>query len=314
MGRLAGIAIGAGVASALLFIVSATASLAAVALAYLTPLPVIIAAMGFGHRTGLAAALIGGGAIALVLGALPGVIFLALLGLPTWWLSYLCLLARPLPQGGAEWYPVSTVVLWTAILSAAPVLVAGLLLLVRFGGYEATIDGLAARLAAIFDGRDLPGGLSYDGLVRMAPLAIAASTVLMLSFNLWLGGRIVLLSHRLARPWPVLADAIRLPRGVAVALAALLAAAFLPGPLGLAAEVAGAALGMVFVFEGLAATHVLTRGLSGRRMILGGVYAAVFVLMPYPLVALALIGCLDCLFALRSRRAAPPPQHPTTRS
>ena len=314
MGRIAGIAVGAGVASALLFIVSATASLVAVVLAYLTPLPVIITAMGFGHKTGLAAAVVGGGTIALVLGPLPGVIFLALLGLPAWWLSYLCLLARPLPQGEAEWYPVSTVILWIAILSAAPVLVAGLLLLVRFGGFDATIGALGAWLAAIFDGRDLPGGLSYESLVRMAPVVMAASTVLMLTFNLWLGGRIVLLSHLLARPWPVLADAVRLHRGAALGLAALLAAAVLPGPLGLAAQVGGAALGMAFVFEGLAATHVLTRGLAGRRLILGGVYAAVFVLMPYPLVALALIGCLDCLFALRSRMAARPPHSPTKRS
>ena len=61
--KLIGIALGAGVTSALLFTVTATASSAGLLLAYLAPLPLMIAGLGFSHLAGALAALIGGGTV-----------------------------------------------------------------------------------------------------------------------------------------------------------------------------------------------------------------------------------------------------------
>ena len=83
--KLIGIALGAGVTSALLFTVTATASSAGLLLAYLAPLPLMIAGLGFSHLAGVLAALIGGGTVGLALGPIPGVVFLVLLGLPAWY-------------------------------------------------------------------------------------------------------------------------------------------------------------------------------------------------------------------------------------
>jgi hypothetical protein len=94
-----------------------------------------------------------------------------------------------------------------------------------------------------------------------------------------------------------------MPRPAAAALAVLVAGSFLPDPYGLAFAAMAAALGMVFVFEGLATAHVLTRGLSARGAILGAIYLVTVFVMPWPLFALALLGCIDCLVP-RLRRGA----------
>ena len=329
MVRHTGLGVGAGVASAMLFIVSASASLAAMTLAYLTPLPIIIAALGFGHISGVVAAIVGSVSVGLLLGPVPGCVFLAIMGLPAWWLAYLCLLARsqtqqrrdramepPAPGGGQagpaagaapEWYPISVVMTWIALIAAGAVLLVGVLLMTRFGGFEPTVSSLAVRLSIALGDRDAIGGFSMTDLVLTVPVVMAASIVLMLSFNLWLGGRVVLMSQRLPRPWPVLADNLRLPKRAVAVMGGLLLTALLPDPVGLAARVVAAALGMTFVFEGLATAHVLTRGLMARRLILASIYAAVVLLMPYPLIALALIGCIDSIFALRGKTLTHPP-------
>ena len=306
MGKLIGIALGAGVTSALLFTVTSTGSSAALVLAYLAPLPLMIAGLGFTHMAGGLAALVGGGTVGIALGPMAGLIFLVILGLPAWYLARIAMLGRPGlgdgTVGGApaiEWFPVAQLILRISALAAGPVLLACLIVVWRFGGYPQALTALSARLSALFGRDTLPGDFNFVDLVRIAPVAMAASSVVMLSFNLWLAGRVVRISERLSRPWPNLPDSIRLPRPTVAVFAALLVGILLPGPVGLAAAVLAAALGMAFVFEGLAAAHVLTRGFSARRATLAAIYLTVVFLMPWPLFALVLLGCIDCLASLR---------------
>src|SRR6478672_10182943 len=83
------IAIGAGLASALLFFIPVKGTTAAMALALLGPLPIMIAGLGFGARVGFAAAAAGTLAISLALDPLLGAFFAASLGLPAFWLAAL---------------------------------------------------------------------------------------------------------------------------------------------------------------------------------------------------------------------------------
>lgn len=309
MMKTLGIALGAGVTSAVMFAVVTTASPAAIVFLYLAPLPVMIAGLGFTHPAGVAAALIGGGTVGLALGPVAGLLFLVALGLPAWYLARLAVLGRPLAAPAAtgappvEWYPVAPLLLRLAALATAPVLLAGLAVIWRFGGYDAAVVAVAARLAAVLSREPLPGDIRYADFVRYAPVMIAASGAVMLSGNLWLAGRAVAISDRLPRPWPDLPDAVRLPRPAAGALAVLAAASFLPDPFGLAAAVMAAALAVVFVFEGLATVHVVTRGLSARGAILGAVYLSTVFVIPWPLLALVVLGCTDCLVPGLRRRA-----------
>jgi hypothetical protein len=86
---------------------------------------------------------------------------------------------------------------------------------------------------------------------------------------------------------------------------------FLDGAFALAAATVAAAFAMAFALQGLAAAHVLTRGFSARRAILAAIYLVTIFAMPWPLVALTLLGLVDCLFSLRFRRIPKPPNNPT---
>ena len=317
MQKQAGVALGAGLASALLFVVSAKGTTAAALIAYFTALPIIIAALGFGHLSGLAGVLLGGGAVAVGLGPVLAVFFALCFALPGWWLAYLAQLARPAETAVAAvppplvWYPVGRLVTWAAALAAAAVLALGGVVLWRYGGYEHASQALSNRLA---DALDAGPSSERSALVfvRVLPLAMAASLFLMLCVNLWLGARVARVSQRLSRPWPNVPDGLLLPPAAAGVFIVSLAPTLFGGLAGTACGVVAAALGLAFAMQGLAAAHVLTRGFGGRGSILALIYV-VTVAIPVAIVALTLIGLVDCLFSLRNRRPpAPPKPMPTS--
>ena len=124
------IAMAAGCASALMFASIISGALISLLLFYLAPLPLMVAAIGWGPLC----ATIGGIAAATVLGAIFGlpycIAFAVAVALPAWWLGHLALLGRPIANGvpsgdGAapvapvlEWYPVGRILLWIAGFAA----------------------------------------------------------------------------------------------------------------------------------------------------------------------------------------------------
>src|ERR1043166_3413005 len=121
------IGIAAGAAAALLFASVVSGSFLSVALFYRAPLPLLIAALGWGPVAGLVAAIAAAASLAAVFGPFLFVAFLLGVGLPAWWLGYLALLARPVATAAGEaleWYPVGRLVVWAAILGALVVVVA----------------------------------------------------------------------------------------------------------------------------------------------------------------------------------------------
>src|SRR4051794_38678674 len=95
------IALAAGIASALMFASIISGALISLLLFYLAPLPLMVAALGWGPI----AATIGGIAAACGLGAMFGlpycVAFVLTVALPAWWLGHLALLGRTLPNAAA---------------------------------------------------------------------------------------------------------------------------------------------------------------------------------------------------------------------
>src|SRR4030081_3883705 len=110
------IALAAGCASALMFASIISGALISLLLLYLAPLPLMVAALGWGALS----AAIGGIAAATGLGIIFGlpycIAFTVAAALPAWWLGHLALLGRPMthqaPSGGGvlhaapelEWY------------------------------------------------------------------------------------------------------------------------------------------------------------------------------------------------------------------
>ncbi len=78
------VAIGAGCAAALLFAVSAQSSILAMALAYLAPLPIMIATLGWGLDAGAIAAAISIAVLAVVAEPVSALVFAASVAAPAW--------------------------------------------------------------------------------------------------------------------------------------------------------------------------------------------------------------------------------------
>jgi len=309
--------IGAGLVSALLTAVIVKATPLAAMLYLLAPIPVLIVSLGWDHRSGLVAALVGGLAIALFLSPLSGLGFAVITALPAWWLAYLALLGRPGADGTMEWYPVGRLLAWLAGTAALTIIAAGL---ISTGGDYAAFNQNAREVSEAFVNAQFtttgPGALDAETreqlvsiFARLTPFLSAQGFTTVLALYLWAAARIVQASKRLPRPWPPVPELV-MPRSAALILAgALVLAAFdgFPGALGMA--LSGAFL-MAFSLQGLAAIHDRTRGKSGRSFLLSALYVLIFVTQGILMVALALFGIADSAFGLRRRfgtRPNPPP-------
>lgn len=302
MMQIALIAIGAGTAAALLFASVASGSIFATFLFYLAPLPIMIAGLGWSHWAGLIAALGAASALGAILGFYFFAAFLVGAGIPAWWLAYLALLARPVPPGGVEWYPIGRLALWAAILGTAVVLIA----IPNFGTDKESVQaGLrsAFERAMRLPDAGAPGRADIERLIDLfvaaIPPAAAVLTTLLNVINLWLAGRIVRVSGRLRRPWPDLTT-LSLPPYAPWLLAAAVAGSFLPDLFGLLSGVLAASLLMIFAILGFAVLHAITRGMGNRGLALAGAYAAV-VVFGWPVLGMALLGLAEMAFNLRGR-------------
>ena len=307
------IALAAGCASALMFASIISGALISLLLFYLAPLPLMVAALGWGPLS----ATIGGIAAATVLGAIFGlpycIAFAVAIALPAWWLGHLALLGRPLAAGTAppndaaalEWYPVGRILLWIAIF--ATITTAATLL--TLGSDGPTIRStMRASLAHILESAEVaPTDRRIDALVIIAPAAAAIVAMMTLTLNLWLAAKITATSGRLHRPWPDLKSAA-LPPLTLAALCAAIAFCFSGGLLAILAQIASAALLIAYALTGFAALHTLTLALKNRALWLGCVYA-IMAVFGWPVLAMVALGLADAVFGLRQRylRGRPPP-------
>ena len=301
------VGIAGGIASALLFAAVLGGGALATPLFSLSPLPVAIAALGWGTLPGLVAAAVAAGIAAVALSPLVGLVFaLAAVG-PMAWYGHLCGLAREGEDGTLEWYPLWRV--FTAMVVATPVtlVLVGYLLGISV---EDAAAGLADAL--IEAGLEGPAGepvVRDDVLaatrfyVRLMPVTLTMLWLTLMVFNLWLAGRIVRRSDRLRRPWEPLPAAPGLPAALALAFPVALLAAFGEGALALSAGAVAGGVAMGFALVGFATVHVLTAGNPARGLLLGTLYAATFV-FSIPLVPLALLGVADSVLGIRRRRLA----------
>jgi len=318
------IALIAGAASALMFASIVSGALISLVLFYLAPLPLMVAAIGWGPLC----ASVGGIAAAIGLGALFGlpycIAFAVTVALPAWWLGHLVLLSRPVSAAAPasateppvepelEWYPVGRLLLWIAGFATLTTIAA----LLTLGTDAETITGMLKRgLMRILRSTDpqtsSETGQFVDALVRIAPAAATIVAMMTLTLNLWLSAKVTATSGRLRRPWPDLMTA-ELPPMTLVALCVALAFCFTGGLLAIVAQITTAALMMGYALTGFAVLHTLTLALKSRTFWLGSTYAVV-VVFGWPVIAMIILGLADAVFGFRERflRSRQPPPLPT---
>jgi len=314
------IAIAAGCASALMFASIISGALISLLLFYLAPLPLMVAALGWGPIS----ATIGGMTAATGLGAIFGlpycIAFAVTIALPAWWLGHLALLGRAVTNGASsgngaspiapalEWYPVGRILLWISGFAALTTMAA----LLTLGTDAAAITGAMRRgLLRIIGPRDAASTGEteqwIDALVTIAPAAAAIVAIMTLTLNLWLAARITATSGRLHRPWPDLKSA-DLPPMTLAALCVAVAFCFTGGLLAILAQIVTAALMMAYALTGFAVLHTLTLALKSRVLWLSGIYAIV-VVFGWPVLAIVVLGLADAVFGIRQRylQGRPPP-------
>jgi len=317
------IAMAAGCASALMFASIISGALASLLLFYLAPLPLMVAALGWGPLS----ATFGGIAAATGLGAifsLPYCIaFTIMVALPAWWLGHLSLLGRPIDNGtlsgtgtasaapDLEWYPVGRILLWISGFSTLITMGALLTLGTDAKAITDTLRQGLQQIIPIIGRRDADPtgetGQLIDALVTTAPVASVVVTMTTLTVNLWLSAKITATSGRLRRPWPNLKGTM-LPPMTLAALCLAIAACGAGGLVAILAQIVTATLVTAYAFVGFAVFHTLTLTSKSRALWIGGAYTIVVVFI-WPIVAMAALGLADTLFGIRQRylRSRPPP-------
>jgi hypothetical protein len=312
MMQLGLIGVGAGAAAALLFASVTSGSYLSVILFYLAPLPLMIAGLGWSPLAALIGGLFGTVVLAGLFGGLFFLGFLAIVGIPSWWLTRLALLARPVPSGdntsALEWYPPGMLVVWSALIGAGLVLIAMPMIGSDAESFQhGMVEILSRMLRSEMAGR--PGGIAgTDNLQRMLnflalviPSASAVLATLINLVNLWLAGRIVRFSSRLVRPWPQLSE-MTFPVWVSALLAVAIAVTFAGGLIAIAAGVLAASLLIAYAVLGFAVLHEITRGLNSRPFVIGGVYVSVLI-FGWPMLLLFLLGLAETGLGVRARFA-----------
>jgi len=308
----------AGLVSALLFVSAASSAIAAVLLVYITPLPLMIAGLGWGVRAGVIGLGVGMLAAAATFSINVALTYGLMLAGPAALLVYLALLSRPDPRGpnSLAWYPPGRLIAWAAIMAGAIGGGSAIVLAAGTGDYDSSIRQLfdETLLPALRQGEQ---ELSEDQIANtvqfmaaILPGAVAAVWLLIMLINVWLGGKIASVSGRLIRPWPTLSD-IEYPRFLPIAfLLALLGTLFAGLTAAVAAAFTGAFL-LAYLIMGLVVVHVLTRGSTFQPLILIVLYVGI-VLVGWLALVVALLGVAEPLLRLRQRvrqgggRSGPP--------
>lgn len=306
------IGLGAGAAAALLFASVLSGSLLSVVLFYLAPLPILIAGIGWSHWAALIASFFAAATLAAIFGGFLFVAFIIGIGLPAWWLAYLALLARPLPNStDLEWYPAGRIVVWAALFG-------GIIVVATIPSFGWTLESFNATLRAslekLFRAQmrtptgtplEIPGADTQrllDLLVLVTPLGIAVVSTVINLVNVWLAAKVVKVSGRLRRPWPDLPQMQFAPYTPAL-LATSIAGSFLPGLAGLVGGIFAVSLLAAYAVLGFAVLHAITVGIGARALILGVAYLAASAIY-WVTFGVALIGLADTVFDIRGRMSA----------
>lgn len=308
------ISIGAGLASALLFLSTATGSVLAMALLFVVVLPSFIAGLGWGNGAALTAVLTATIIIGVLLGPASGAVYLAVLGAPVAMLTYLALLAREAPPedqkaesaaAALQWYPPGHLVAWAAVLAggAAAMTIPAL-------GFDAETYQKTARtyFSNAFLGPQAENAPpaqkeQFDGLINLFVVVLPASSAMVwmgvMLTNLWSAQKILETSGRAIRPSPALMT-ITYPAQFPLGFVASLIGTFLPGIGSIVATGFTGAFLLAYILMGLAVCHALARQYPFSGLLLSVLYLAMF-FIGWIALLVAIMGLGEPVMKLRER-------------
>jgi len=299
-GTSIGVGILAGLAAALMSAGVIVQSGMAMFLYFLTPLPIFIAALGWGTAAGLVSAVVATIAVALVAAPMAALLVALTSIVPAATGAYLAGLARPAEEMGGPadtlvWYPLPDIIFRLALMVAASFIIIGII--IGFGEdlarqvADAIVTSVSQANPEFTASAEMRDNLATFMVVAL-PAIQPATCLIVLIANLYLALRLTALSGRLRRPrddWPA---TLRMPRTALAALAVCLVVAFIGGGIGHAAAAVAGALSAGFLLAGFAMMHYRTRGAPWRPFALWLAYLAV-VLFAFVLFLFLIAGLFD---------------------
>ena len=311
MAKEIGIAIGGGAAGALLYLATFLGGPAGMMLAYLAPLPLFAAGLGFGAIAGLVAAVAATVLVAAASAGPFGLAFAMIYAVPAAGLVRLALRRGPdAPGSEAEsedgWYPPGRLLAWLVIYGCG--LFAALALVSGEDAIAEMVGWVAEKMGEVLSASGDPQATTetLQGIAGYFPAILLFSWAIMLIVNATIAEALLAKAGRAIRPKPAYA-AVELPSWYAGAAAGVSALALIApwlelGALSFAARNAALAMLVPFLLVGLAVIHVWTRRLPARGMILTGCY---LVLLVFGWLALPVagLGFMEQWLLLRRRFA-----------
>jgi Predicted membrane protein (DUF2232) len=300
------IAVVAGLAAAMCYIVGLSFSAWGLFLVLLSPLPIFMAGLGGGATAGGIA-----GAVAVVASLvysssdpLLGSVFSMFFVLPAFFLARLAVLSRQDDAGKTDWFPLGGLAQALIVIGLLDVTLTAVVLSLSEAGLAGTVrqnlalivgmvyaDSAPQDYAVIIDQWD---SLVFGALVAVVMVSLAATGALAQGLLASQGRNIRPTPQfwRLRLPnWPVV--------GVIVCVAVGFVAEDLFGTSDAVIFVSYVSTGFALVFvvgfllQGLAVMHGMTRGQSFQFLILTGVYLVVITFQPFGALTFAAVGLAD---------------------
>ena len=282
----------AGLAAALLAVSASNPNPLSLLLLFVTPMPVLLAGLGWGPIAGAASVIAGFGVIAGLGQPLLAAVCALTMTIPAAAMAHFASLGQRDAAGGTHWYPLSGVLVRAVALVSAGFMMAGLLIGYNQDFVTQFVDEIAKQAAAANPGMviDQQGKARFAAILSgLMPYAQPATWFIFLIGNFYAALFIARRSGLLLRSrdfWP---SALRLPRLAAPAFAVAMALSFLPAGLGNLAAVAAGTLFIALCAVGLALLHKTTLGKPWRFPALWATYLAIIV-VSLPLIPLFVAG------------------------
>lgn len=314
--RTIGIGMLAGAATVVLCLGVATGSGLLSALYFLSAVPLMTVALGWGTAAAVAGVLTSIGLIGASGGFQLALYITMTTIIPAAGAGYLLNLARPAeeiggPRGQIVWYPLSDVIFRLALITGCAFIIVGML--VGYGPEliaevaEESFKRLTEMNPDYVPSEEAKAGLTQF-LTGMTAFLHPAFWLMLLIGNLYISLVLARMTGRLTRPREDWALSLRLPRLAAAVFGAAMIGSFIVGPVGLAATAVAGALAGGLVLSGLAVLHARTRGLAAQTPIL--VLAYIGLALFIGALPLLIIGLTSTARAMPVSPAGGPPANP----
>lgn len=260
------IGIATGVVAAILSVGSVVQNALSFVLFVLSPLPILLAGLGWGPLVGALSVVVCGLTIFSVAGSIPTLVILVTTAIPAALAAYFGGMARSMGDK-SDWYPLGTILFVLSLTVAIGFVISGFAIGYNTAFVEEFSKEFAKQLAST--NPELAANPAatqnfVNFLVASIPFLQPATWLLVIVGNVWLAFAIARRSGLFNRPkdsWP---DALELPFVAVPLLCVAVIGAFVSASLGTIIAAFAGSLAMAFTITGFALVHAITRGKTWR--------------------------------------------------